>query len=250
MKPLYNYWECFKVLPAVYDESLSYYEVLAKLTNAINDLIKRADESNNELYAYINSRDNYVLNYSKQYTDDTIRELKNELNFSLSELLMKINSNNDYLKTYISGELSLIKNWVSEQGHSIFVINPISGKLDSIQNVLNSYYNLFNYESLSCIEYDTLGLTCDDYDGYNLTCLMYDYHGKKYLWSNNELLMFHPVTGEKTFYKNVIDFLVELHRENGLTCTEYDALDLSTADYNNQNIDCYNYDWNSKTILI
>lgn len=34
--------------------------------------------------------------------------------------------------------------------------------------------------------------------------------------------MFNPVTGQRVFYKNVIDFLVSLHREDALTCTGYD----------------------------
>lgn len=37
-------WFAQKVLPAVYDDSLSYYEVLAKLTYKINDLIERQEE--------------------------------------------------------------------------------------------------------------------------------------------------------------------------------------------------------------
>ena len=32
---------CFKVLPLVYDESLSYYEVLCKLTKLIQEMAKK-----------------------------------------------------------------------------------------------------------------------------------------------------------------------------------------------------------------
>lgn len=36
----FRYW-CYKVLPLVYDDSLSYYEVLCKVVKYINDLIEQ-----------------------------------------------------------------------------------------------------------------------------------------------------------------------------------------------------------------
>lgn len=36
---VFRYW-CYKVLPLVYDDSLSYYEVLCKVTDYINKLIE------------------------------------------------------------------------------------------------------------------------------------------------------------------------------------------------------------------
>ena len=38
-----KFW-CFKVLPLVYDDSLSYYEVLCKLRDKINDMIVSMSE--------------------------------------------------------------------------------------------------------------------------------------------------------------------------------------------------------------
>lgn len=43
-----NYW-CYKVLPLVYDDSLSYYEVLCKTVQKLNEVIR----NNNELPEYI-----------------------------------------------------------------------------------------------------------------------------------------------------------------------------------------------------
>ncbi len=53
-----RYW-CQLVLPAVYDDSLSYYELLAKVTAKINEVI----DSNNELAGYVaqNTEDIAVL---------------------------------------------------------------------------------------------------------------------------------------------------------------------------------------------
>lgn len=40
---LFRYW-CYKVLPLVYDDSLSYYEVLCKVVKYINDMINEDKE--------------------------------------------------------------------------------------------------------------------------------------------------------------------------------------------------------------
>ena len=39
-------WCCFKVLPLVYDDSLSYYEVLCKLTTKMNEIIETFNSLN------------------------------------------------------------------------------------------------------------------------------------------------------------------------------------------------------------
>lgn len=51
---------CFKVLPLVFDEALSYYEVLCKLRNSLNEVIEQANALVNEL----------------GLTDDEVEELK------------------------------------------------------------------------------------------------------------------------------------------------------------------------------
>ena len=44
----FKFW-CYKVLPLVYDDSLSYYEVLCKVVNYINKLIEQDKIFGNEL---------------------------------------------------------------------------------------------------------------------------------------------------------------------------------------------------------
>lgn len=246
---IYNYWNCFKVLPTVYEDSLSYYEVLCKLTYTIDQVIKQIDTDNSEVYKYINEQDLKVLSASKNYTDSEVSKVNAKLAQLHSQLTVLIKVTDENNRAWTTHQILLLKDWISKQGNVLMVTNPITGKLDSIQNVLNEYYNLFNYYALTCIEYDTLGLTCDEYVGKELTSTMYDYYGKKYLWFDNTLLMFHPVTGVKTCYKNVIDMLVQMHREDSISCSSYDDKQLTTTDYDNYNMECFNYDWYATTIL-
>ena len=68
-----RYPYCQKVLPTVYDDSLSYYEVLCKLTNEMNNII---DEFNSTVHKIIESQ--FVLNEKGEWdaeTEYTIHDL-------------------------------------------------------------------------------------------------------------------------------------------------------------------------------
>ena len=86
-----QYW-CQLVLPAVFDDSLSYYELVAKVVKKLNEVI----ESNNELAGYVgtNAQD--------------IAQLKEDVEFINSEL-EKI-KNGQYTSLYIEA----MKNWITE----------------------------------------------------------------------------------------------------------------------------------------
>ena len=75
------------------------------------------------------------------------------------------------------------------------------------------------------------------------------FYAKKYLTEDDRFYMFNPVTGQRVFYKNVIDFLVSLHREDALTCAGYDDKNITTDGYDNYDITTYQYDWEGKTVL-
>ena len=78
IKPLHHFrfW-CQKVLPLVYDDSLSYYEVLCKVVNYINNLIG----TNNEIIQYVDELkaelkvvQDWIDNYDTSYAEQIIRE--------------------------------------------------------------------------------------------------------------------------------------------------------------------------------
>ena len=47
-KDFFRFW-CYKVLPLVYDDSLSYYEILCKMVTYINNLIETDKMQNDEI---------------------------------------------------------------------------------------------------------------------------------------------------------------------------------------------------------
>ena len=72
----FNFW-CQKVLPLVYDESLSYYEVLCKVVDYLNHML---DDVNNivkdydELKKELNEIQKWIQNFSTDYLEKLIAE--------------------------------------------------------------------------------------------------------------------------------------------------------------------------------
>lgn len=57
-----RYW-CQMVLPAVYDDSLSYYELVAKVVKKLNEVI----ESNNQLAGYVADNKESILKLQREF---------------------------------------------------------------------------------------------------------------------------------------------------------------------------------------
>lgn len=87
--PYFKFW-CYKVLPLVYDESLSYYETLCKVVDYLNKMLAEQKQMATILTEHENE----------------ITELQKEVNF-LNNEINKV-KNGDYLSLYLD---SLI-NWI------------------------------------------------------------------------------------------------------------------------------------------
>ena len=78
VKPLHHFrfW-CQKVLPLVYDDSLSYYEVLCKVVTYINNLI----DTSNQIIEYVDELkdelkvvQDWIDNFDTSFAESIIRE--------------------------------------------------------------------------------------------------------------------------------------------------------------------------------
>lgn len=72
----FRYW-CYKVLPLVYDDSLSYYEILCKVVKYINDLIAQDKIIGNdltEIKSDIATIQNWINNFNTEYAEKIIAD--------------------------------------------------------------------------------------------------------------------------------------------------------------------------------
>lgn len=92
----FKFW-CYKVLPLVYDNSLSYYEVLCKVVDYINHLI-----DDHKLYAQ-----------ELESAEQAIAELQNWVNeFDTSYVI-------DIVEKFIA---NMIYVWISDAGYIVYYI--------------------------------------------------------------------------------------------------------------------------------
>lgn len=75
---MFRYW-CYKVLPLVYDDSLSYYELLCKVYEYINSIIdedkvlsEEIEELKSELVVVKEWIDNFDTSYAEKIIEDHI----------------------------------------------------------------------------------------------------------------------------------------------------------------------------------
>ena len=78
VKPLkhFKFW-CQKVLPLVYDDSLSYYEVLCKVVTYINQIIDSENqiiENVEQLKAELEEVQEWINNFDTSFAESIIRE--------------------------------------------------------------------------------------------------------------------------------------------------------------------------------
>lgn len=136
----FKFW-AQKVIPLVYDDSLSYYEVLCKVVEYLNNVIQNVDNLNDSvddtntsfttLQEYVNSSKDALLNaynelqdYVNNYFDDL--DIQSEINRKLDEM-----ADSGELSGLISPFLpSLVSAWLTEHvtpvGSAVVVDNSLS----------------------------------------------------------------------------------------------------------------------------
>lgn len=74
--PYFRFW-CYKVLPLVYDDSLSYYEILCKVVTYINKLIEQdkifGDELSN-LLKELEKVKEWINNFDTSFIEELIKK--------------------------------------------------------------------------------------------------------------------------------------------------------------------------------
>lgn len=65
-----------------------------------------------------------------------------------------------------------------------------------------------------------------------------------------QIMVYNPATGQEQDLQTVINSLFDVSRENAITATEYDALELTATYYDGQQISAYDYDTAGKTLLV
>lgn len=268
--PLCSYFQ--RVLPAVYDDSLSYYEQLCKLKYKLNEVITNLNSLEENLPTYVKQAIDKTLGdweerMERQFAeqnariaaaekniadatqamqeqlDAAIREMEQTINAQLNALYLILVNGINSNKAYIDSQISLLKAEFPDLS-TVYVISPVDGQLVKIQECVNDMYNVLRYGALTAAQYDALQLTVKGYDDKNLTAFTYDMYGLCELWSYlNAHRMHSTTTGELVAIPTGVYQLADYVRESGISASGYDGLTLTASGYDAKAVTAYNYDW-------
>ena len=120
----FKFW-CYKVLPLVYDDSLSYYEVLCKVVDYINKLIEQDKIFGSELVKLkedLTTVQNWIDNYDTSYAKEVLEKfIANMIYVDISDsgyIIYHIPESWNDIKFYTTG-LDITVPTENEYGHLV-----------------------------------------------------------------------------------------------------------------------------------
>ena len=185
---------CFKVLPLVYDESLSYYEVLCKLVHLLKEMADNVDGNFNSIQNEIEKIYNKITDL-KEYVDEQDSKLSNRIDLTneriteeirkcrehceiyakrlYDQLLDILNQYQGEMKQWVLGEIAKIPTGIPKQ----FAItgDPETSGLqhDIITVTRESMCDFVNSDKFTCEQVDEIGIPIKFYEDTNI-CYDYD----------------------------------------------------------------------------
>ena len=136
----FKFW-CQKILPLVYDDSLSYYEILCKVVNYINDLINNDKAINLILTEYGTD-----INELKEMVDHIKKELDDVKNGKYESLY--INALKNYIDENLEGIVGRIVKFVSfgisADGYFTALI-PSTGDFIKFDTIIDTNSELYGH---------------------------------------------------------------------------------------------------------
>ena len=130
---------CAKVLPLVFDNSLSYYEFLCKMNNKLNELCDAVNAQNLNIIEFAHMVSLEIEKFEKFVTDeyaDLDTQIKTELAAEKAELDKMFNNLSDVLHTEMSAELATNKKFRED----------LTASMDSFKELINTTVTNFENE--------------------------------------------------------------------------------------------------------
>lgn len=273
IKPLFPLLCCD--VPSVYSNKQSYYECLCYIGYKVNECIEAIngftdaykqytdekiaglkayiDNLNTDIYKHIAEVEKNIredMNAKDTELDEKINKVQTQLLNKISDLNILIYDLNAETRAHIDTEVKKLYDYINDYvPNNMEVLNPVKGYRTSLNQALADMYDNLRYYALTCNEFDSLNLSCTEFDNLLLSCTEFDLYGAKRFRVDSNLYMHDPFSGKYVFYQDVIYKLAELHFNNPITVSEFDALLLTVAGFEAKALSAYTFDSNAKTVL-
>lgn len=262
-------------VPSVYSNKQSYYECLCYIGYKVNECIEAIngftdaykqytdekiaglkayiDNLNTDIYKHIAEVEKNIredMNAKDTELDEKINKVQTQLLNKISALNILIYDLNAETRAHIDTEVKKLYDYINDYvPNNMEVLNPVKGYRTSLNQALADMYDNLRYYALTCNEFDSLNLSCTEFDNLLLSCTEFDLYGAKRFRVDSNLYMHDPFSGKYVFYQDVIYKLAELHFNNPITASEFDALLLTVAGFEAKALSAYTFDSNAKTAL-
>lgn len=254
--------EIIDALNAYEDELKQYIDEKAaqNLEQMQNQFDAYTEETDGKLDAMQDQLDQISQDVAKQLQDMTdyvnarvqeidantkaqIAQLTAQVSTQMAVIYQRVQENLGIAKEYTDLKISMLIESLPSLT-TVYVLNPVTGKVTTIQQALNDMYDTFRYDALTAAQYDSMQLTAEAYDNKELTAWEYDRYGVQYFLNDlNRLFTFSGNTGNYITYEQAFRELWQNLRTNGITAGAYDALELTAETYDGKQLTAYAYDW-------
>lgn len=215
---------CYKILPLVYDDSLSYMELLSKVIQKINEVIDT-----------VNNISVDILNQAKAYTDEAIANALSEVDTKINELNQMIEDNREYFENLIETTTENFNNIVNDLQRQYYQFTTyVNGELTDVRNDIADTNQRLD-DSIIAVNART-----DLMIALNNDYLLdeFENHLPEKQKVNNAL------EGEKYTVQDMFDYLCHLHITDGINVTTLASRELTVnriVDINRSVKDCVIY---------
>lgn len=159
----FKYW-CQKVLPAVYDDSLSYYELLCKVSKYINDLIEVTNTQSDAIAELQDKLQEFMEGHFDSYIEEKIDEWFEENEPAIMQAIEQLQNNDENIYEYFSNYIKNLS-WncqfrkiirdcydptkvYSVQGFTYFTKNSIEYIVQAFEFDNESVIAIYNYQTM------------------------------------------------------------------------------------------------------
>lgn len=154
----------------------------------------------------------------------------------LNEMIAQLNSNTTFIEEY-SGKIEEIEQEI------VALRNEMTEFEDQINADITTRFNAIKVELQSAIA--TTLIQANAYTDATASVLRQEIQNV----SLGQITLFDPTTGTLNNLQSVIDNIYNTSREEALSATEYDALQLTATAYDAYQLTAFNYDRYGKTLL-
>ena len=251
-----KFW-CQKVLPLVYDDSLSYYEALCKILKKINEVIDYYNELQINIEEYVGKRINEVIEYiddenEKQNiaVDEKIEAVYAEIQKQVDRLFNYIDDGDLILKNEFYEKFLELKKYIDEVTvGKILIYDPTTGYKDTITNVIDHIYDALRYWGVTCHQFDSNHLNCEILDNYHYTAKNFDLKSLEIFGKYYSHYLFNPINGAYEKIQNVLYQWFQVYRENAILINQFDSVDKDVLEIEDYEFTSFDFDTEAKTIF-